>query len=204
MLIAGAWMLHRPPEVRALVALDYAVWRVVDVHPLPEEKWTDDDWSRVRAMKPGYRDQVAPTVVVLRPVQIVGDDPRARDHDRHTVHRGWRTWHVFPDEHYPLCSTCGEPYPCRERENERIAEREMAQMARFETTGVCPACAELITHRQKSVTFPDNVKIPAGPPVTFHTGRRACLYEARQYESQWLAADPNRRQSLLEQPRLDI
>jgi hypothetical protein len=91
-------------------------------------------------------------------------------------------WYVYPNEHYPVCASCQEPMPCREREAERIATQVMDDLARYETPGVYPSCREPVSSRQKAITFPVNVKIPGGPPVTFHAGRGACQYAATEYQ----------------------
>jgi hypothetical protein len=200
-LYDGAHTVHTPPPVGALVALDHAVWRVITVDPLPEDKWSDDDRRRVGWAKPGYQATVLPMAVVLRPVGIVGDDPRDRDRDRHEKHGGWRTWSVYPDGHYPVCRACGEPTPCRERLNQRAAVKVMADMARYETPGVCPHCQEAVTARQKQVTYEGGVEVP-GPPVTFHVGRAACCRAAVTYEARWMAADPENRHPMARAARL--
>jgi hypothetical protein len=75
----------------------------------------------------------------------------------------------------------------------RVAAESSKRMSLFETPGVCPACSEPITLRQKSVTFEDNIEIPGGPPLTYHAGRSGCRASAAQYEQRWVKADPNRR-----------
>lgn len=185
-------LYYSPPPVGALTAIGHAVWRVVDVQPVPSEKWTDEEREAIEKISHKYR----PHMVVVRPVEITGDDPRARDHDVH-LHAAGATWHVYPDEHYPVCAACGEPLPCREQMAARIAEQSAKYMDRYATEGVCPACQEPVTSRQKSMTFSENLEVPAGPPVTFHVGRGGCRQSAADYEKRWVAADPNRRRAVL-------
>lgn len=194
-----AHSVSRPPESGALVAFEHAVWRVVEVRPVPEDMWTDHDRTMLRNLRPAHWATAESAVVVLRPVSNISG-ATACEEDRHLRHRWGRSWYVYPDEHFPLCSQCGEPTPCREvlaeRATERLVERELARMARFENPGVCPACGEPVTGRQKSLTFAENVEIPGGPPVTFHVGRSACFNWAAGYEVCWAAADPSRRTTL--------
>lgn len=186
---------YEPPTPGSLIALAHAVWRVVDVSPVPVERWDVDDHERVA----NFGDAYLPHMVVIRPVAVVGDDPRARDHDVHLRATG-STWMVYPDEHYPLCAACGEPLPCREQMAARTAAASAQRMDRYAVEGVCPACAEPITTRQNSVSFTENLEMPAGPPVTYHSGRRGCRRAAAEYEKRWVAADPNRRRARLSCP----
>lgn len=107
-------------------------------------------------------------------------------------HRQGGVWWVYAHEHYPVCGTCLEPLPCRELVTKRISAHEAAKFNRYTTAGVCPACSEPVSSRQKSVTWEDNAVVPGGPPVTFHL-RRACFHEAVQYERRWYARDPGAR-----------
>lgn len=175
----------------ALVATRRAVFRIVAYRPYHADQWTADDHERVRQ----YGPEAAPYHVVLRPAHITSDDPRARDHDKsYSIRSSSFRWYVYPDEHYPVCATCGDPMPCREQTASDEAVAEMKHMARFETPGVCPACQEPITGRQKSRAFHENMIVPLGPPVTFHT-RAGCYRDLLLYEDKWVAADPAHRAS---------
>jgi hypothetical protein len=82
----------------------------------------------------------------------------------------------------------------------RTAEAEAKHADRYMMPGVCPACNEPITSRQKAiVTFDENIEIPGGPPVTFHR-RRGCLGGAIGYEKRWAKADPATRRTALSCP----
>ena len=180
-------------KVGALVPLDHRVFRVVEINPRDPVDWSDEDRRVVKGIKPELRDKYAPRMMVLRPI-----DAEGRDNDEHYQIGGRSrfTWHVYPDEHYPICSKCHEPVPCREQMAERISEAAGKLMGRYDLAGKCPACDEVVTRRQESVTFPDNVVVMFGPPVTFHR-RRRCFRSAVAYEKRWAAADPENRQCQL-------
>ena len=84
-------------------------------------------------------------------------------------------------EHYGLCHTCGELMPCSEVWAERISTESAKQAGRFEVEGICPSCQEPVTARQKSHRFEENLRVPLGPPVTFHA-RSRCRGGARDYD----------------------
>lgn len=179
------------PQVGWLVGYEHQVWRVLTVTPWPRDKWTDEDRERVAAR--GVK--AAPVNVWMRPVDVAvpADPAAARSLEKSFSARPFQTrWWVMRDEHYPVCRRCGEPPPCREVWAGAVAARHMRELARFETAGVCPACSEVISARQKSLTFSENLRIPGGPPVTFHR-RGRCFWEAISYEKEWVAADPKRR-----------
>lgn len=189
-------LFRQAPDPGSLVALGHAVWRVIEVAEVPPADWTQDEREYVARYHRGMR---RPYRVVLRPAGVVGDDPRSRDRDVHLRACG-ASWHVYPDDHYPMCASCAEPLPCREQMASKIAAASVRQMDRYSMPGVCPACEEPVTSRQKSLTLPDNLEIPGGPPVTFHAGRVECRYAAREYEKRWVSADPKRRRTTLSCP----
>lgn len=191
-----------PIKVGDLIPHAHRVWVVDAINPLPEVDWSDEDRAAVADVdhyteeyRPKALAKALPRVMVLRPVE----SPDERSGEEHyllggrTAHR-FAVWDVYPDEHYPICSKCREPLPCREQMAVKVSEQSAERMGWYEIPGVCPACHEIVTDRQKSVTWPDNVEIPGGPPVTFHT-RRKCHYSAVTYEKRWVAADPGRRRA---------
>lgn len=187
----GARTTWDRPEPGSLVATRRAVFRIVEYRPYHVDQWTADDHERVRK----HGDRAAPYHVILRPAHITSDDVRARDHDKHyTIRSACFRWHVYPDEHYPVCGNCGEPTPCREREATREADRAMQWMARYENPDKCPGCQKTVTKRGKHITFP-NVHVPLGPPVTFHL-RGECAYAAMHYEKLLPPMDPAYRITL--------
>lgn len=182
-----------PPEVGSLIALEHAVWRVIEIRYVPEVDWTDLDRRRAADRN------AKPLVVALRPASLVGDDPKLRSRDVHLRGSTRSRWDVYPGEHYPVCGKCAEPLPCREQMADRMVDAATARMDQYSTSGVCPACSEPITSRQKTITFADNTEIPGGPPVMFHA-RRGCRFSATQYEEKWAAADPEHRRVTMSCP----
>jgi hypothetical protein len=185
------------PDPGSLIAFQHRVWRVIAVNRIDESEWTDDERKRVSSLyKEEFRARHAPVHIVIRPAEVTSTDVRARDHDKHHRIQGANyRWHVYQDEHYPVCAQCGEPTPCRELLGKREAERAVAIMSRYEDPNLCPQCQEPFTRRQKKHTFTENVKIPAGPPVTFHM-RGECGYGAAEYERELLTLHPDRTPEL--------
>lgn len=143
-----------------LIAYDYRVWRVVEVRMKPAD-----------LVKGGYDRNV-----VIEPLR--GGKP---------VHLscGRMTWiYKYPSEHYPVCHTCGDLMPCREQVIEETVKAEAERMSRYEMPGVCPACREPVSQRQLRQTWPQNLVVPTGQPVTFHL-RKRCAEEAMRYDSLW-------------------
>lgn len=165
-----------PFEIGALVAWNFKPWRVVDFKRDVEPRETDKDQGKYEYF-----------IVILRPVGI-DLDQTAHSNDVHLWGSELRGYWKDPlarvfdrlHEHYGLCVHCNELLPCRDRMAERQAEKQTAEMSRYETPGVCPACMEPVTHRQAHETFP-NIYVPLGEPVTFHAGRRACKWEMERY-----------------------
>lgn len=192
----GTRTSYQPPTVGEHIAWEHAAWRVVEVRPIPEDLWTDEDRDAVARRRASHHDQARPVSIVVRPFRL-GDDVKDRNKDVHLRHRSGVQWEIYPDAHFPVCAVCHEPLPCREKFGERIAGEAMKRLSRYETAGVCPSCGEVVSARQKCRTFSENLKIPGGPQVTFHVGRYGCRCSAAEYEKQWVAADPKRRKATL-------
>ncbi|GGM77275.1 hypothetical protein GCM10012275_54920 [Longimycelium tulufanense] len=173
------------PRIGALVGLDNRAWRVTAVEPLPREDWTAEQ----QALVEHHGITAVPRAVLLQPIQPGGQE--AGPCERYIAHEGTR-WDVYIDEHIPYCGHCLEPTPCRERYAAELARRAMSRLERYETPGVCPACWEPVTQRQKCITFDENIELSGGPPVTFHA-RARCRGEAIDYERRWVSADPEHR-----------
>lgn len=193
----GARLHFDVPAAGEIIGFAHEVWRIVEIRPLPKDRWGDAEHHYARA----FKDRRQPQAVRIRPLRLADhpDPVAARAEDRHLNAVAVRSWYVFENEHYPVCAACLEPMPCREETGRHLAEQAVAKMGRYETAGLCPACQEPITRRQKSLTFPDNLEVPGGPPVTFHT-RGRCHWAAAEYEKRWVAADPERRRHTLSCP----
>ena len=189
------------PAVGQIIAWRHMAWRVIESGPRPEGDWSEEDREYLAGFKPGYVHQHLPWVIVVRPVAITGDDPRDRDRDVHLgcSARSLYGFDVYLNEHYPVCAQCGEPLPCRDEMARQTAEAESKRADRYAIEGVCPDCSEPITQRQKSITFDENIRLPGGPPVTFHA-RRECYWSAVKYEQDWVAGDPDHRAARLSCP----
>jgi hypothetical protein len=175
-----------------LMPWEHRVYAVTELREVPEDQWTEQerDWveQSKRASAPYYvsAPYPRPVFVSIQP-HPVPDDPvgagRARKRDGLTGRAvAWKSFGRYPDGHYPICATCGEPTPCREVVARRLAEQAGEVMDRYDQEGICPACQEPVTARQGRETFGWNLEVPGGPPVTFHT-RRSCgdqLYGYRE------------------------
>lgn len=193
----GAESIYGLPAVGDIVPVQHAVWRVIEVIPRPVDLWDDSDHARVAK----HGEKTAPHAVVLRPVEIDDNQPRAFRRDRHIkTWQGQYHWMKYTSEHYPVCAKCHEPLPCRDVLVAQDAARSFEQMQRFTMPGVCPSCAQPITQRQKTRTFDENLELPGGPPVTFHVGRSDCRGAAARYEERWVALDPANRRTELNCP----
>ena len=184
----------RPP-VGTFLAWRHAAWRVVEVKPVPEIEWNDEERGYLGRLKPQFAATRIPLMVVIRPARITADDPRSRDYDVHlrVAPQSFRAFDIYASDHYPVCSECGDPVPCREEMARTIGEKAEKDAARFEIGGVCPACQEIPTARHKVMTFEENLRVPFGPPVTFHVGRRACRWQAAEYEQRIAEMTPRYR-----------
>lgn len=163
----GACRTDGVPSPGALVADEHRVWLVVDVVALPCESDC-----------PGARTH-----------RLILDAQTGTPLRREVETNAYGAWWTYPGR-YPLCSCCGEPAPCRAQLLDQAAECELARMRCFEEPGVCPACHCPVAPGQESVTFPDNLDVPLGAPVTFHAEDGPCRRAALGYQRRWLAAYP--------------
>lgn len=180
------------PEVGQIVGWRYATWRVIEVAVRADADLTDEDRKVLNGYKPQFRDRARPYVVVVRhergPI-LVKHTQRLHDGSL-TVHLGMpvgrhHRWHVM-DERYAVCACCNHPHPCQEYARERIAEAEAERLTRLldsHAPGVCAACREPITTRQKVMVFPEpSLLVPGAPGPTYHANRWSCRRQARSYE----------------------
>lgn len=174
-----------------LLAVPFTPVRVVEVKPLPEDRWTDEERAWLgRVTDERWRAQRAPHALTVRPKDAPW--PTVNTHqrsDRHLRTRGDVTVTVLPDR-YPVCSCCGQLVPCQTAWAEQQAAEASAHADRYATPGVCPACQEPVSHRQQQVVFPHNLHSPVGPPLVFHT-RRKCRSSAILYEDRYVTEHPD-------------
>ena len=90
-----------------------------------------------------------------------------------------RVWKL--PEHYAICRCCQQLPPCQQVYTDAIYQQSQANAARYETAGVCPACQEVVTDRQRSFLFATNLYVPLGPQVVFHA-RQRCRSVAIRYD----------------------
>lgn len=196
----GAHPSRKPPAPGEIVALDHTAYEVESISAVPRPEWTEEDWELVHR----YGSSKTPLRVILR--RVSGPD-KGCDELHHFTARGdieggtsgGTTWNVYEKRHWSACGRCGEPSPCREVCQERYIAARMERMNRYATPGVCPACSEPVTDKQKSITFADNIETPVGPPVTYHVGRVGCRLAALEYQKAWKAAADGREEILAEE-----
>jgi len=188
------------PSVGDVVAIDHRAWEVthvIDAIPTAEEE------ARLNAYRAEYREKHLPYKVSLKRLH----GPR-HENENSRAEVGYRVpvgaFGAFPqykDGRVPLCSCHGHPWPCLEAEQQRYAEAELAkaEKALRVLPGCCPACGEVVTHRQKSITFGGpNVSNPLAEGPTYHlrrkvqTGRGRVRREVgqRRARTQAVATDP--------------
>lgn len=182
----GSRTIYGRPEIGSIIAHDFHAYRVMSISDVPEVDWTEDEKNLSYGKCTPYR-------VVIRPAQDDATWQNSKS-DRHGRVNTTTSWDVLP-EHYAVCVHCAELLPCREMAAKEAGEAAMRRIESYETPGICPACSEPISARQKSITFEENVELLLGPPVTFHL-RRACLWYAERYERKWAAMDPARKTTL--------
>ena len=191
------------PEVGDVVAMEYRAWAIV--HMSDGAMTSEETADLERRFKPGYRDQQKPYRVTLRrlhgPIHEVEND---QQEVAFSVALGaWHSWEVYPEGRVPLCSCCSHPWPCLmvtsaqdAKQQGRLLDEKMAHAQ----PGCCYSCGEIISHRQKSVTYPEpNVELPGFPPPTFHL-RESCSPMRRYYDRKRAAAFPDAQPVIQEEP----
>lgn len=166
----GTCRVDGVPERGALLADEHVVWEVIEIGRLDH----DPD-------SPGSRTHELTLVSRTGPVTR-----------RRVQTSRFSAWWTYLCRRFPVCSCCGEPAPCRAQVVEDTARRAVQGMARFATAHRCPACLEEVMATQASATFPDNLRVPLGPPVTFHLDRPVCQAAAAVYEHEWRDAGASR------------
>ena len=146
------WNRADPPEPGSLIANRRVLWRVLAIHERHPENWDDNDRRRMdvalkardRLRLPPKRGEVRgeyherlaawdgrPETWPNRPraVEVRPADGGKRVHYP-WPHAGWVNWYPL-DEHHAVCASCGELYPCRERDAAREAGYQMRQVEKL-------------------------------------------------------------------------
>lgn len=174
---------RRYPEVGQVVAYDYRAWEVTHVRI---DDFADDEQERARHYTPAGREKLKPYHVSLRRVHGARHHRENSNQDLALHVLGFAHWsfEVYDEGRVPLCSCCGNPWPClitvSKEQSEFETERLEARLARA-GVGICYACGEVITGRQKSAEYgTGNVDLPGYPTPRFHL-RESCRYERVNY-----------------------
>lgn len=192
----GSYGTGKRPAIGAVVAYAHRAWEVTHISeadPTPEEQ------KRLDAYVAAWRDRMRPYRVTLR--RIHGE---RHDRENSRAELGLRIpigWPLptYPNGRVPLCSCHSHPWPCLESEQQEQAKKEMAAAEKVLSLlpGCCPDCSEVVTSRQRSITFGGpNVFNPLAEGPTYHL-RGKCWRGAAAYEEKWVAAEPGRKRSLL-------
>jgi hypothetical protein len=183
-----------------LVVFDREIWRVIENRPVPVADWDDNHREHFEAWK---RKGVTEEEWRFRPLVLLGEPVKGgeREHLEVRPYAGLRARAYVLHPHYPVCSDCGEPWPCRELDITREVRRQSAEMERLARImpGCCWSCGELVTSRQKAIAFEgDNLLLPGAPPPVFHlrSGKPYCSSAAVGYEKRWVAAEAGRHPRL--------
>lgn len=180
-----------------LLANSRKVWRVIENRPVPVADWTEQDQRYYEATKRTaavteeewwYR----PRYLIVKPVR--GGQQR---HVKIHPYAGLRRQAYALHPHYPVCSDCGEAWPCPEIDITREVRKQTAEVERLASVmpGCCWSCGEPVTARQASIVFEgENLLLPGAPPPVFHLrrGKPYCGSDALKYEERWVAAGEGR------------
>lgn len=189
-----------------LLELDRQAWRVREARPVPAIDWDGDDRQAYQSIN---RERAAEEDWRLRPVYLILLPVKGGERRHVKVRPYCRPSAFVLSPHYPVCSECGDLYPCRHLEIEAEAGQQMAEVERLAAIlpGCCWNCGKPVTARQKSIVFEgENLLLPGAPPVVFHlrSGSPYCSSAAFRYEKKWVAADPGRHPRLYCPGRLII
>lgn len=174
------------------------IWRVREVRPVPVIDWDEHDREGFRTRNRGGLPEedwpLRPLYLILLPVK--------GGKRRHVKVRPYArpTAYVLPF-HYPVCTECGEPWPCPEIAIVKEVRKESARMEQLSRImpGCCWGCGEPVTGRQKSIAFEgENLLLPGAPEPVFHLrhGKPYCSSAAVDYEKKWVTAQPGRHPRL--------
>lgn len=185
------------PAVGDLVGWRYGVWRVTSVHVRDLADLPQAIRAEITSRPATHHDRLRPGSLsiehVLGPVMVEPDAAGCRIRQLGadvTVDVTFNpldgpAWQVLTPR-FEVCSCHGWAWPCIEELRDRVAARAGERLERTiaaSQPGVCASCLEVITTRQKSVTFPEpSLVLPGAPGPQYHVGRAACFLAARGYE----------------------
>jgi hypothetical protein len=180
-----------------LVIWDRQAYRVIEVRERDEVDWPER--FRQAWVNAGMPD---PKTWSSRPmVVVVRRDEQPTAKPLHLCAPASASWRTLP-EHYAVCRLCHEIPPCRHVHNKTIAERATE---RFEKEmailpGMCHACREPITRRQKSVGFPgpNLIRPDLGDDSAIFHLRTKCHGSVRAYDERWAKATGKARRFFCE------
>lgn len=187
-----AWRDLQPGD---LIVFERKVWRVREARPVPVIDWDEDD---VRGHETRFRTGEGPEDWQYRPLYLIVH-PAKGGKRRHVKVRPWAglgvTAYVL-HPHYPVCTECGEPWPCPEIGITREVRKNSAEMERLAAImpGCCWACGEPVTARHSAIVFDgENLLLPGGPPPVFHLRvKGGCRAAAMDYEDRWVPGGEGR------------
>lgn len=178
-----------------LIVLRREVWAVREARLVPVIDWDEQDrdcYQRRSGNGMSEEDWR------YRPVYLI-IIPAKGGRRRHVKVRPWAnlgrmTYVLHP--HYPVCTECGQPWPCREIGITREARRQSAELERLASIlpGCCWSCGEPVTRRHSAITFDgENLLLPGAPPPVFHLrAKGGCFAAAAGYEERRVPAGDGR------------
>ena len=175
----------RRPAVGEVVAYGWAAWEVVHVDSAEP---TPDEVEQLSAYKPAVRADLAPYRMILHRrhgPKRDGENDRGDIALRVPAGSLYR-WARYRSGRVPLCSCCGDPWPCRANLAEQTAAesaRKVDELGRRAEIGACFGCGEPITTRQRVIRYPDaeNVRVLLAAAPVFHE-RESCREFVVGYE----------------------
>lgn len=178
-----------------LITISRKVWRVREVRLVPVADWDEHDTrgftSRLRDGESEEEWRYCPVYLILLPAA-----GGKRHHAKVRPYAGLGTTAYVLHPHYPVCTECGQPWPCPEIGITREVRKQAAEVERLAAImpGCCWGCGEPVTGRQASAVFKgENLLLPGGPAPVFHLRRSVgCRAAAMKYEKQWVPAGEGR------------
>ncbi len=178
-----------------LVVFEREVWRVREARLVPVVDWDEHDREGYRRQ---WRDGITEEDWRYRPVYLIVL-PVKGGKRRHVKMRPYVTFGLMAyvlHPHYPVCTECGEPWPCPEIGITREVRKQTAEVERLASIlpGCCWSCGEPVTGRHSSIVFEgENLLLPGAPAPVFHLRvKEGCRSAAMSYEDRWVAAGEGR------------